>query len=304
MPSRPPYNPIEKDHLESFLNRIPTLAEVVQNHSQLVAHFGFYVTEELGEPDVTSRRVRACYDAASIPAPANIGDTMRKSRAFVDTGSGTKLHRDVRSRIQKSLETAENVQQPEPVSPRDEASPNKRRNVVVVHGRDSGIRDSMFGFLRSAGLAPTEWNEAVRRTGRGAPYNGEVVDALFREAQAIVVILSPDEHVELREDLQTEESSDNSGWQPRPNVFIEAGMALARDEAHTVLVEVGTVRHASDLAGRNSVRFDGSSTHRHDLIERLRTAGCAVSTSGNDWLRVGDFRIPLRDSGKRGRNAK
>jgi hypothetical protein len=81
-------------------------------------------------------------------------------------------------------------------------------------------------------------------------------------------------------------------------------MALARDEAHTVLVEVGAVRHASDLMGRNSIRFDGSSTHRHDLLERLRTAGCAVSTSGSDWLRVGDFRLPSRNLGERGRKAK
>jgi Predicted nucleotide-binding protein containing TIR-like domain len=142
-------------------------------------------------------------------------------------------------------------------------------------------------------------NEAVRRTGRGAPYTGEVVHALFQDAQAIVVIMSPDEHVDLRTDLQSRDSADNSGWQPRPNVFIEAGMALARDEAHTVLVEIGDVRHASDLFGRNAVRFDGSSTNRHDLIERLRTAGCSISTSGSDWLRVGDFRIPSLNSGRR-----
>jgi hypothetical protein len=69
-------------------------------------------------------------------------------------------------------------------------------------------------------------------------------------------------------------------------------MALARDEVHTILVEIGVVRPASDLVGRNFVRFDGSSTHRHDLIERLRTAECAVSTLGSDWLRVGSFKVP------------
>ena len=76
-------------------------------------------------------------------------------------------------------------------------------------------------------------------------------------------------------------------------------MALARDEKHTILVEIGVVRPASDLVGRNSVRFDGSSTHRNDLIERLRTTECAVSTLGSDWLRVGNFKVPpLRIAGE------
>ena len=33
--------------------------------------------------------------------------------------------------------------------------------------------------LRSVALNPIEWNDAVRRTGRGSPYTGEVVAALF-----------------------------------------------------------------------------------------------------------------------------
>ena len=228
---------------------------------------------------------------------------MRKSGAFVRTRNGTTLNRDACTRIMNSLGNSENLSGTKAV-PSLANSTEKARNVVVVHGRDLRLRDSMFEFLRSVHLQPVEWNEAVRRTGRAAPYTGEVVDALFQDAQAIVVIMSPDEHVELRTGLQSEDSVDNSGWQPRPNVFVEAGMALARDEDHTVLVEIGTVRNASDLVGRNSVRFDGSSTRRHDLIERLRTAGCAISTVGNDWLRVGDFTISSRDSKQRGRNKK
>ena len=299
MPSRRIDVPIDKKGLESFLQKLPTLSEVLENHSQLVAYFGYYLTETLGETDVTPKRIRACYDASSIPAPANITDTMNKSRAFVRTSGGTTLNRDARQRIASSFEgqSRELVD----VGLRDNNPLDKARNVVVVHGRDLKLRDSMFHLLRSVGLAPVEWNEAVRRTGRAAPYTGEVVDALFQNAQAIVVIMSPDEHVDLRNDLQSDHSADNGGWQPRPNVFIEAGMALARDEAHTVLVEIGSLRPASDLLGRNAVRFDGSSTCRHDLIERLRTAGCAISNSGTDWLRVGDFKIPSLNSGTRRR---
>lgn len=294
---------IDKNDLECFLQLLPALSDLLGNHSQLAAHFGYYLTEKLGETDVTPSRIRACYDAASIPVPANITDTMRKSHAFVRTSNGMTLSRDARSRIQNSMESSSRSGVRAEGTPHHQESAEKTRRVVVVHGRDLKLRDSMFQFLRSVGLAPIEWNEAARRTQRGTPYTGEIVDALFRDAQAVVAILSPEERVELRGDLQSEDSADNSGWQPRPNVFIEAGMALSRDEAHTVLVEVGLVRHASDLVGRNSIRFDGSPVRRHDLIERLRTAGCAVSTSGNDWLRVGTFEVP-RAPGDRGRKTK
>jgi predicted nucleotide-binding protein len=183
-------------------------------------------------------------------------------------------------------------------------SSEKSRNVVVVHGRDTVLRDSMFQLLRSLGLAPIEWSEAVRRTGRGAPYTGEVVDVLFQDAQAIVVILSPDERVEIRSDLKGDDSAENNGWQPRPNVFIEAGMAIAKDEPHTILIQIGAIRQASDLFGRNVIRFDGSATQRHELAERLRTAGCAVSTSGSDWLRVGSFGISSEHFKERRNKAK
>jgi hypothetical protein len=304
MPSRSkPVGPIHKEHLEQFLRRIPTLSDVIENHSEMVPHFGYYLSEELGDFDLTPKRIRACYDAACIPPPANIADSMKKSGAFVRTSTGTTLHREARSRIQNSLQAPgmeEHVNAGSSVA----GSRDKTANVVVVHGRDSGLRDGMFQFLRSIGLTPVEWNEAVRRTGRGTPYTGEVVDALFHEAQAVIVILSPDERVELRPDLKTQDSVDDSGWQPRPNVFIEAGMSLARDEAHTILVQIGAVRQASDLLGRNSVHLDGSPTTRNDLIERLRTAGCAVSTVGNDWLRVGNFTIRAHTLGVPSRRKK
>lgn len=294
---------VEKNAMEAFLQRVP--AKILGNNSQLVAYFGYFLTEELGQSDVTPKRVRQCYDAAHIQAPANIADTMRKSNAFVQTNGGTVLNRETKSRIQESLglSVARPIQQAKAV-PVSITSEEKKKNVVVVHGRDLQIRDSMFQFLRSAGLTPVEWNDAVRRTGRGAPYTGEVVDALFQDAQAIVVILSPEEHVELRADLQDGNQPDNSGWQPRPNVLVEAGMALTRDEAHTILVQVGSVRLPSDLAGRNLVHFDGSSAHRHNLIERLRTAGCTVSTTGADWLRIGNFNIPSAVFNGKRRKAK
>jgi predicted nucleotide-binding protein len=167
----------------------------------------------------------------------------------------------------------------------------RSRDVVVIHGRDQKLRDSMFQLLRSVGLNPIEWTEAVHRTGRGSPYTGEILEALFRDAQAIVALLSPDEYVELRSDLRSSSSDRDAGWQPRPNVLVEAGMALARDEAHTILVQIGTVRIASDLFGRHILILDDSAARRNSFIQRLKTAGCAVRLTGNDWLTIGKFNI-------------
>lgn len=290
MPTQQPPQPIDKQGVEGFLDRIPDVSEVLGSHSLLVMHFGYYLAEELGD-DVTPKNIRACYDAAGVQAPANVTDVMRKSGMFVYTSSGTKLHREARNRIQGSLKFSGNRDEPAAAGP-DGSRSEQARRVVVVHGRDLRLRDAMFGLLRSVGLAPVEWSEAVRKTGHGTPYTGEVVDALFSDARAIVVILSPDEFVTTRTDLQDPTSSENSGHQPRPNVFLEAGMALAKDQAHTILVQIGHIRGASDLFGRNSVMFDGTSAKRHELIERLKTAGCAASTAGSDWLRVGDFSLP------------
>jgi predicted nucleotide-binding protein len=289
---------VGKGAIEAFLARVPSKA--LGNHSQLVAYFGYFLTEELGQTDVTPRRIRACYDAALIPTPANITDTIKRSNAFVQTSTGTLLRRQSKASILDSLSARDERQirevsiAPSPLetAPTRAASTERVKNVVVVHGRDLKLRDSMFQFLRSVGLSPIEWDEAVRRTGRGSPYTGDVVAALFTDAQAVVVLLAPEERVELRFDLRDESGSDEAGWQPRPNVLIEAGMSLAYDEPRTILVQIGIIRLASDLVGRNIVHFEGSSAQRHSLIERLRTAGCSVSTSGSDWLRTGNFEVP------------
>ncbi|WP_457187065.1 TIR domain-containing protein [Nocardioides sp. P5_E3] len=168
------------------------------------------------------------------------------------------------------------------------------RSVFVVHGRNEPLRKSMFEFLRSLDLTPIEWSRAVELTGQGSPYIGEVLDLAFDQAQAVVVLLTPDEVAYLQPrygdgagDPETQPST-----QARPNVLFEAGMALGRDASRTVIVEVGEVRPFSDIAGRHLIRLNDSAPARQALAKRLQTAGCAVDTSGTDWLATGDFTAP------------
>src|SRR4051812_45911858 len=123
----------------------------------------------------------------------------------------------------------------EPPAPSTEG-PTDPKCVMVVHGRDERNRRAMFSFLRSIGLHPLEWAQAIDATGMAAPYIGDVLNAAFSIAQAVVVILTPDEEVILRPGLRTDPGDGRPGRQPRPNVVFEAGMALAHDAGRTVLV--------------------------------------------------------------------
>ena len=171
--------------------------------------------------------------------------------------------------------------------------PNQRQ-VFVVHGRDDRLRRDFFAFLRALDLQPLEWSEALRLTGKASPYIGEVLDKAFDNAQAVVVLLTPDDEVRLVQELwlpNEEETEKEMHFQARPNVLFEAGMAFGRNPDRTLLVQAGRVKAFSDVAGRHVVRLTNSPESRQDVAERLRTAGCAVSTSGRDWLRQGDFAV-------------
>lgn len=168
---------------------------------------------------------------------------------------------------------------------------DRNDRVFVVHGRNERLRDGMFTFLRAIGLKPIEWDQAVALTHKGSPYVGEVLDAAFKAGQAIVVLMSPDDVAYLRSEYASgpEDPEVQPQGQARPNVLFEAGMALGRDEDHTILVEVGGLRPFSDVGGRHTVRMDDTAARRMALARRLETAGCPVDLSGTDWITAGEF---------------
>jgi predicted nucleotide-binding protein len=170
------------------------------------------------------------------------------------------------------------------------------RKVLVVHGRNEAVRLAMFSFLRAIHLEPIEWTEAVAATGEGSPHVSTVLDVAFSMARAVVAVHTPDEEVRLREELQSpgDEPSDCFGYQARPNVLFEAGMAMGRCPKRTILVEIGKTRPFSDVGGRHVVRLDNNAKRRKELAQRLETAGCQVSIRGHDWLSVGDFEGPVQ----------
>lgn len=175
-----------------------------------------------------------------------------------------------------------------------ESNDKDSRNVMVVHGRNSKARDALFDFLHTIDLKPLEWDSLIAETHHGAPYIGDTLTRAFEIAQAVVVLLTPDDIARLRPEFCTVKdgpSETTFTGQVRPNVLIEAGMALIKDESRTILVQLGDVRPASDIFGRHVIHLDNNSGCRNTLATRLQTAGCPVTKTGNMWLSKGDFSL-------------
>jgi hypothetical protein len=129
-------------------------------------------------------------------------------------------------------------------------------------------------------------------TGRPSPYVGEILDAAFSKAVAVVVLFSPDDEAKLRSEFlkpSDDQHERSLTGQPRPNVLFEAGMAFGSKPDKTVLVQVGHMRPFSDIAGRHVVHLSDSPESRQELATKLESAGCIVDLSGSDWLREGRF---------------
>jgi predicted nucleotide-binding protein len=182
---------------------------------------------------------------------------------------------------------------PTPAATAQEAEAARGRRVMVVHGRNLKARDAMFRFLRSVDLAPIPWHDAVLATRMGSPYNLTAVRAAMDVAQAVVVILTSEEQAGLLPELASPDDASEVQIraQPRQNVILEAGMAMGVDQQHTILVELGTVREASDFAGLSRVRLDNTPAKRNEFLKRLDGIGCEVVDTGEyfDVAHSGDF---------------
>src|SRR3954447_20795206 len=119
------------------------------------------------------------------------------------------------------------------------------RSVFLVHGRDAGARKALEALLKAFDLKVIPWRIAAAEAGGGTPYTGDIVAAGMSKADAVVVLLTPDDVGYLRRPFRDARDS-NDDLQPtgqaRLNVIFEAGMAMAMNRQRVVIVEVGAVR--------------------------------------------------------------
>lgn len=160
------------------------------------------------------------------------------------------------------------------------------KKVFVIHGRNDLARRAMFAFLRSVGLQPIEWTEAVKGTGQLNPFIGDILDSGLEKAQAIVALFTGDDLARIGTSFGEEPLTP----QARLNVIFEAGMAMGRFPKRTILVMLGNSRPFSDIAGRLTVEMDDTVAKRQTLVIRLKDAGCDVNVDNQlDWHTEGEF---------------
>jgi predicted nucleotide-binding protein len=151
----------------------------------------------------------------------------------------------------------------------------------------------MFMFLRTLGLSPIEWEQAITETGVASPHNLDAVRAAMDVGQAVVVILTAEDRAGLLPQLAADNEDDRRlRGQPRQNVILEAGLAMGVDRRRVILVELGEIRRASDFEGLNVVRLTNAPATRNALRSRLQGAECEIDESAADWMRpeaAGDF---------------
>jgi hypothetical protein len=210
-----------------------------------------------------------------------------------DTFSGNATHRGTGSFAQggqgNTITTTTNTGSAAPTQQAQAAAgaeQDRARKVFIVHGRDEQARRAMFELVRRIDLHPLEWEALVHAVDDGSPFIGEVVANAPRQAQAALVLLTPDDIVSLHPALRGIDEpayETQRTCQPRPNVLIELGMVLTAYPQRTIIVEFGGLRPIGDLLGRHTVRFDGSTESVHRIIGRLKQAGCAADDSAVNW---------------------
>lgn len=202
------------------------------------------------------------------------------------TISGTGTERDARRGHPASPDEAVDLSRVDLSREED-----RSRNVFVVYGRDEQARQAVFGLLRQLDLRPLEWEPLIRGGKNGVtPFLGQVVANAPSQAQAAVVILTPDDKVMLHPELRSAHEDRFELYpalQSRPNVLIELGIVLAVYPENTIIVEFGELRPIADLAGRNVIRFHQGTPVAETVRKiagRLEEAGCPLDDSGDDWL--------------------
>jgi hypothetical protein len=173
-----------------------------------------------------------------------------------------------------------------------EQQPKDNRKVFVAYGRNIEMKKAMFEFLKALDLFPQDWKDWVASTGKSMPYIGEVLEKAFSDAQAIVILLTPDDEGKMNYNFLTDKDPQYEKQltpQARQNVIFEAGIAMGYRPNRTIIVQIGNIRPFSDIGGRHTIIMDNSTERRGDLAQRLHTAGCPTNTYTDAYFKAGNF---------------
>jgi predicted nucleotide-binding protein len=189
--------------------------------------------------------------------------------------------------------------QPAPVkdtaSQAQQAEPDPKKRVFVVHGRNISAYKALHAYLKALGLTAFNYVDELETVAGAAPFVRDVVVSGLKKAQAIVVLLTPEEHATLlprwlarRDEIHP---ANKERLQARPNVIFEAGGARGLHPGRAVLLALGPeVELFSDMLGVHVHRIERDSPAvRKTLAAVLRKAGCDANTEPVEFETAGDF---------------
>src|SRR2546428_427241 len=133
------------------------------------------------------------------------------------------------------------------------------RRVFLVHGRNHEARDAMVTLLRAFGLEPVLFRDVKARVSKPMPYIGEVLQRAFDDTFATVVLFTPDDEVQLQSQFLAPSDPAHERarlGQARPNVLLEAGMAMVAHPDRHLFVHIGSLRPITDLEGLHVLPLD------------------------------------------------
>jgi len=182
---------------------------------------------------------------------------------------------------------------PGTAAPASEPAISAKRYVFVVRGRDAEAYRALSHFLRELDLRVITWDEATAQAGGGTPHTLDIVRAGIDLADAVIVLMTPDDlgyvkHAYYDPARDDPREAQETG-QARQNVVFEAGWAMALGQEKVILVRVGDVRPLSDIDGLNYVWLTNDVDSRRQLITRLRNCELDVHDSHDGWRDAGAF---------------
>ncbi|MBD3353869.1 MAG: hypothetical protein GF364_20470 [Candidatus Lokiarchaeota archaeon] len=169
---------------------------------------------------------------------------------------------------------------------------NLKQSCFIVHGRNTQIKDELVKFLRSINIECKEFIDAVNQLKDPNPMIYEMIASLFDRADCVIILMTPDEKVQLRDKFWNGFDSiidKDIRFQPRPNVIFEAGLAFGINKKKTILVKWGDIYDFSDISGMHFLSLNNSRKSRSDLIKKLKASGLKIKIINEEWLKIGEF---------------
>lgn len=164
----------------------------------------------------------------------------------------------------------------EPFKPDPVSSIQEKKKVAIIYGRDTSAFNCMVKAIKLCGLEPYPFSAAKKDHLKLHEGTFEIVSKMLASTVASVVIFTPDEEAQLRGHLRGHTDEGKLRHQPRQNVILEYGMALALHQDNILLMAFGDVDVPSDMAFVHRNRWSDGAGAISFMHEKFKNCGLPV----------------------------